>query len=79
MDAAFQAIESELGRVEVLVYNVGGGSWPPPTVEDTSVDMFRKGLEVNAVGAFMWVKKVGDATSGSSAKAQGLDKECMCQ
>lgn len=57
----FAKIETELGRPEVLCYNVGpnvGAVWPPPTVEETPLERFTGGLEAGVTGAFIWSKKV---------------------
>ncbi|CAD7695150.1 unnamed protein product [Ostreobium quekettii] len=61
VEAVIPQITSELGPPEVLCYNVGpsvGHVWPPPTVEETSLEKFRAGLEAGAVGAFLWSKQV---------------------
>ncbi|CAD7695149.1 unnamed protein product [Ostreobium quekettii] len=59
--AAYDSITAQLGHPSVLCYNVGGagsGGWPPPTVEDTSVEIFRRSLDACVVGGFLWAKKV---------------------
>jgi hypothetical protein len=55
----FQQVEADLGPVSVLVYNPTSGVWPPITFEETSLDQFKQGIDSQAVGAFVWCKKVG--------------------
>jgi NAD(P)-dependent dehydrogenase (short-subunit alcohol dehydrogenase family) len=52
----FSAIASEMGPVEVLVYNAGSGVWG--TIEDISSEDFERSFRVNAFGAFVASKQV---------------------
>lgn len=54
--SAFSALASELGPVEVLVYNAGSGIWG--TVEDISAEDFERSFRVNALGALVASKQV---------------------
>ncbi len=54
--AAFSAIASELGPVEVLLYNAGSGVWG--TVEDISAKDFEQSWRVNTLGDFVAAKQV---------------------
>jgi NAD(P)-dependent dehydrogenase (short-subunit alcohol dehydrogenase family) len=53
---AFAAIASELGAVEVLVYNAGSGMWG--TVEEISSEDFERSWRVNTLGAFVASRQV---------------------
>jgi NAD(P)-dependent dehydrogenase (short-subunit alcohol dehydrogenase family) len=54
--SAFAAVRSELGEVEVLVYNAGSGVWG--TVEDVSAEGFEQSWRVNALDLFFTSKEV---------------------
>jgi NAD(P)-dependent dehydrogenase (short-subunit alcohol dehydrogenase family) len=56
VERAFSAIASEMGPVEVLVYNAGSGVWG--TIEDVSSEAFAQAWRVNALGAFVTSKQV---------------------
>jgi NAD(P)-dependent dehydrogenase (short-subunit alcohol dehydrogenase family) len=56
VERAFLAIASELGPVEVLVYNAGSGVWG--TIEDVSSNDFEQSWRVNTLGAFVASKQV---------------------
>jgi len=56
VDTAFTELRSDLGRVDVLVYNAGGGSWQ--TVEEISPEEFERGWRVNALGALLASQQV---------------------
>ena len=61
MDAAsvedvFARIRSDLGVVDVLIYNAGGGSWQ--TVEEISAADFERSWRVNALGALLTSQQV---------------------
>ncbi|HVZ87294.1 MAG TPA: SDR family NAD(P)-dependent oxidoreductase [Polyangia bacterium] len=53
---AFSAIASDMGPVEVLLYNAGTGVWG--TIEDVSADAFTQAWRVNALGSFLASKQV---------------------
>lgn len=57
---AVKKIQSELGDIEVLVYNAGASNftWPPPPVVDVDINDFRQALEAGVVGGFIWSKLV---------------------
>ena len=56
VEAAFTAIATELGEVEVLVYNAGSGIWG--TIEEISADDFEQSWRVNTLGAFLATQQV---------------------
>jgi NAD(P)-dependent dehydrogenase (short-subunit alcohol dehydrogenase family) len=53
---AFAAIRSEMGEVDVLVYNAGSGVWG--NVEEVSAADFETSWRVNTLGAFLTSKEV---------------------
>lgn len=53
---AFSAIASEMGPVEVLIYNAGSGVWG--TIEEVTARDFEQSWRVNALGAFSTSKQV---------------------
>lgn len=79
VDAAFSAIERELGTVSVLVVNAG--IYPISPFEETSVELWRRTLDVNLTGGFLCCKRALPAmrsqgygrivTIGSSAGKAG--------
>jgi NAD(P)-dependent dehydrogenase (short-subunit alcohol dehydrogenase family) len=56
VESAFQAIQSELGEVSVLVYNAGSGVWG--SIEDIGAAEFENAWRVNTLGAFLTTKQV---------------------
>ena len=54
--AAFAQLHTDLGDVDVLIYNAGGGSWK--TIEEISADDFEQGWRVNALGALVASQQV---------------------
>lgn len=54
--AVFDAIEQEMGTVDVLVYNAGSGVFK--TVEDTSLEDFELSWQVNTRGFLIAVQQV---------------------
>lgn len=54
--AAFAAVRSDLGPVEVLVFNAGSGAWG--NIEEISAEDFERGWRINALGAFLTAKQV---------------------
>lgn len=56
VQSAFARVASELGPVDVLIYNAGGGSWQ--TVEEISAEDFERGWRVNALGALVTSQQV---------------------
>lgn len=56
VEAAFAEVQFDLGPVDVLVYNAGGGSWQ--TVEEISAEEFERGWRVNALGALVAAQQV---------------------
>ena len=79
---AFAHITDELGEVEVLVYNAGGGSWM--TVEEISPEEFERGWRVNALGGLVASQQVIPAMKqkgsgyiifvGATASLRGVPK-----
>ena len=54
--SAFDQIQEQMGDVDVLIYNAGGGSWQ--TVEEISPEAFEQSWRVNALGALVASQKV---------------------
>lgn len=65
VEQAFAQAQSELGPVDTLIYNAGGGSWR--TVEEISADEFEQGWRVNALGALVASQQVIPAMKESRA------------
>ena len=55
IDAAFGRVESELGAVELLVLNAGVYIVEP--FEETSLESWRKTIDVNLTGAFLCARR----------------------
>jgi NAD(P)-dependent dehydrogenase (short-subunit alcohol dehydrogenase family) len=62
---AFATLQSEMGPVDVLIYNAGGGGWQ--TVEEITADDFEQGWRVNALGALLASQQVIPAMKGKGA------------
>jgi NAD(P)-dependent dehydrogenase (short-subunit alcohol dehydrogenase family) len=56
IDGAFGAIRTQMGEVDVLVYNAGSGVWG--TVEEVSAADFEASWRVNTLGAFLTARQV---------------------
>jgi NAD(P)-dependent dehydrogenase (short-subunit alcohol dehydrogenase family) len=56
VERAFSSIATEMGPVEVLLYNAGSGVWG--TIEDVSAKDFEQSWRVNTLGAFLTSKRV---------------------
>ena len=56
VEASFTQLRSDLGTVDVLIYNAGSGSWL--TVEEISAQEFERGWRVNALGALLASQQV---------------------
>lgn len=54
--SAFSQLQSEMGDVDVLIYNAGSGSWQ--TVDEITPDGFEKSWRVNALGALVASQQV---------------------
>ena len=54
--SAFSQVQAEIGDVDVLIYNVGGGSWQ--TVDEITPDGFEQSWRVNALGALVASQQV---------------------
>lgn len=52
----FSRIESEMGKISVLVYNAGAGAFA--NIDDATVESFQRAWEVNARGLFTAAKQV---------------------
>ena len=52
----FNRIESEMGKISVLVYNAGAGAFA--NIDDATVESYQKAWEVNARGLFVAAKQV---------------------
>jgi 2-hydroxycyclohexanecarboxyl-CoA dehydrogenase len=55
VDTAFTRVESELGPVSVLVLNAG--IYPIVPFEETSLDLWKRTIDVNLTGAFICAKR----------------------
>ena len=62
---AFASIRGELGEVDVLIYNAGGGTFG--TVEDVDADDFESAWRINALGAFAAAREVMPAMKKAGA------------
>jgi NAD(P)-dependent dehydrogenase (short-subunit alcohol dehydrogenase family) len=56
IDRAFGAIRTQMGEVDVLVYNAGSGVWG--TVEDVTAADLEASWRVNTLGAFLVARQV---------------------
>jgi NAD(P)-dependent dehydrogenase (short-subunit alcohol dehydrogenase family) len=56
VEAAFESIRSEMGEVDVLVYNAGSGVWG--NIEELSAQDFEQSWRINTMGAFLVSKQV---------------------
>ena len=54
--AVFSQIESEMGRISVLIYNAGAGAFA--NIDETTVESFQRAWEVNARGLLVATKQV---------------------
>jgi NAD(P)-dependent dehydrogenase (short-subunit alcohol dehydrogenase family) len=59
IDAAFAAIERDLGAPAVVIYNAGSGVWG--TFEDITPDAFEMSWRVNALGLLLVARRVAPA------------------
>lgn len=56
VESAFSQVRSELGEVDVLIYNAGSGSWL--TIEEITPEGFEQSWRVNALGALVSSQQV---------------------
>jgi NAD(P)-dependent dehydrogenase (short-subunit alcohol dehydrogenase family) len=56
IESALAAVSEDLGAIDVLIYNAGGGSWQD--VEEISAHEFEQGWRVNALGALVASQQV---------------------
>ncbi len=56
VEAAFSEVRSDLGEVDVLVYNAGSGSWQ--TIEEITPEGFEQSWRVNALGLLVSAQQV---------------------
>jgi NAD(P)-dependent dehydrogenase (short-subunit alcohol dehydrogenase family) len=56
VNAAFAAIRTELGEVEVVAYNAGSGTWG--TIDDLTPQAFEASWRVNTLGLFLVAQEV---------------------
>jgi NADP-dependent 3-hydroxy acid dehydrogenase YdfG len=59
MASACNAIRTDLGEPELLLYNAGSGSWG--TITEITADQYEADWRVNALGAFVAAKEVAPA------------------
>jgi NAD(P)-dependent dehydrogenase (short-subunit alcohol dehydrogenase family) len=62
---AFAAIRTDLGQVDVLVYNAGSGVWG--SIEDVTAGAFTDSWRVNALGLFLAAKEVVPAMKAAGS------------
>jgi NAD(P)-dependent dehydrogenase (short-subunit alcohol dehydrogenase family) len=62
---AFAAIRTDLGPVDVVVYNAGSGVWG--SIEDVSAAAFTDSWRVNALGLFLVAKEVVPAMKAAGS------------
>jgi len=60
--ATFAAIHAEMGDVDALIYNVGGGSWH--TYENVSAEALTMDFKTNALGLLLTTQEVGAGMVG---------------
>lgn len=63
--AAFAAIRTDLGEVEVVAYNAGSGTWG--TIDDLTPQAFEGSWRVNALGLFLVAQEVIPAMKAKSS------------
>lgn len=56
IEAVFKQIESDLGPVDVLIYNAGSGVWK--NIEELTAEEFTRGFNINALGAMVASQQV---------------------
>ena len=56
VEAAFAAVRTDFGEVDVVVYNAGSGVWG--NIEELSADEFETTWRINTMGAFLVAKQV---------------------
>jgi NADP-dependent 3-hydroxy acid dehydrogenase YdfG len=65
VESAFAKVATDLGAVDVLIYNAGGGSWQ--TIEEISAAEFERGWRINALGALVASQQVIPAMQSNGA------------
>src|SRR5262249_29177006 len=65
--AAFDRARSELGEIDVLIFNAGSGSWG--TIDDITPEAFEAAWRVNALGLFLASQQVIPAMKQNGAGA----------
>ncbi|MCH9027799.1 MAG: SDR family NAD(P)-dependent oxidoreductase [Proteobacteria bacterium] len=56
VETAFSAVRTDMGEIDVLVYNAGSGVWG--NIEELSAHDFEQSWRVNTMGAFLVSKEV---------------------
>ena len=56
IETAFAAVCADMGKIDVLVYNVGSGVWG--NIEELSAHDFEQSWRINTMGAFLVSKEV---------------------
>jgi NAD(P)-dependent dehydrogenase (short-subunit alcohol dehydrogenase family) len=56
VEAAFASVRTEMGEIDVLVYNAGSGVWG--NIEELSAHDFEQSWRINTLGAFLVSKQV---------------------
>ena len=65
VEAAFAAVRTEMGEIDVLVYNAGSGAWG--NIEELSAHDFEQSWRINTMGAFLVSKQVIPSMKGRKA------------
>ncbi len=63
--SAFAAVERDLGRTDILIYNAGSGVFG--SIDDIDADAFEQAWRVNALGCFHCVETVLPGMRGAGA------------
>ena len=70
VERTFEAIESDLGSVDVLIYNAGKGVWG--SAEEVTFEDFEAAWRTNTFGAFAAARSVIPATEAARRRAHYL-------
>lgn len=67
IEQAFRQVQEDMGHVDVLCYNVGGGAWTTP--EDTTTEDMENAFRINAVGLLCAAQQVMPGMLGRGSGA----------
>eukprot|EP00419_Tripos_fusus_P028408 CAMPEP_0172723684 /NCGR_PEP_ID=MMETSP1074-20121228/84228_1 /TAXON_ID=2916 /ORGANISM="Ceratium fusus, Strain PA161109" /LENGTH=301 /DNA_ID=CAMNT_0013549971 /DNA_START=63 /DNA_END=965 /DNA_ORIENTATION=+ len=68
--ATFSAIHAEIGAVDALIYNVGGGTWR--SYDDVSGEALEMDFKTNALGLLLTAQQVGGGMAGRGHGVIGI-------